>query len=339
MGIVQCKKCGRLIHSASRCYHCGGTEMVRLGNEPIVHEKIAGGYGRIEQLLQQRKYSEVLSAIDKVVEWMPTNPEVYWTKLLAKHECSSDAELICSGINISEDSEYQNALLFANSDENKIYTDVSSKVETLCRILNAYLNKTTKQKKQSTGVHSIQQEMRNQIPTRQQRLIKIWFRISSIEQEMLSLDKDCQLITHEYYTSIKEARKSAMASKDHIYRLEECTEDEFLEQQIGLDAKLQSAIQAKNEIQEIKENHPWVKRFGELCSERDRYVKMLQSELRDLRNYEATIKEVVASYKKVEAEHLRLSRAIQNADIKMVRAALGESVFKDSLRRAGIIIN
>ena len=55
MKIVRCPKCGKYIHKAVKCFHCGNTAGFEEISGSDVHENITQEYARMDILIEDKK--------------------------------------------------------------------------------------------------------------------------------------------------------------------------------------------------------------------------------------------------------------------------------------------
>lgn len=89
MKIVRCPKCGKYIHKAVKCFHCGNTAGFEEISGSDVHENITQEYARMDILIEDKKYDEAIALSYTILEWMPNLAGVFWFRLLARYKCST----------------------------------------------------------------------------------------------------------------------------------------------------------------------------------------------------------------------------------------------------------
>lgn len=130
ISIYKCTKCGEFIHDSSFCLHCGNNENGRIHKikEKEIHENTINEMDLIYEKLNNKEFSDVLTLADQILEWMPECAEMFWIRALAKKNCCNDYELILSGIDVESDPDLQNALLFSDNEEKKMYEAIIKKI-------------------------------------------------------------------------------------------------------------------------------------------------------------------------------------------------------------------
>lgn len=337
MKIVKCKKCGNLIHETSRCYHCGNTSFDLVQERSVIHPNVKEEFRRIHILLQDKKYDDVIRLSEALLEWMPRCAEVFWIRLLASHKCSTDIELICTGVVCHEDANYSNAVRYASPDEYKAYTDVNKKIEAIQGGLQKELVRFIHDRKVATRVTNMPLEIKKQMESKRKRLYDLWCDLEATEQKLYMKDMDCRLLSREYQDALQSAHSTASSIKSATYKSDQCTEKELHNYQARLGATLRQSEQTRESLANMKAQHPWVKEFAELVQLREQQITAITVELNALKRYESDIRGVVSAFERIEENFHNVSRQIQNAQFREVKAFLEDTIFDRVLREAGIV--
>ena len=150
---------------------------------------------------------------------------------------------------------------------------------------------------------------------------------------------DCRLLSKEYRDALSKATEASNWMKTETYRLEECTVEDLHRYQIRIGIILQESEQAKNAIENMKKQHPWVKSFNELVSKRDRQAQLITAELTSLRDYEATVQQTLAEIDEIEARHKRGIRAVENYNFQDAATILGRDCYNRVFHSIGLGID
>lgn len=337
MKIVKCKKCGNMIHEASRCYHCANTSFDPIQEKNVIHPNVKEEFRRIHILLQDKKFDDVIRLSEVLLEWMPRCAEVFWIRLLASHKCSTDMELICTGVVCHEDANYSNAVRYASPDEYKAYTDVNKRIEAIQGGLQKELVRFIHDRKVATRVTNMPLEIKKQMESKRKRLYDLWCDLEATEQKLYMKEMDCRLLSREYQDALQSAHSTASSIKSATYKSDQCTEKELHTYQARLGATLRQSEQTRESLANMKAQHPWVKEFAELVQLREQQITAITVELNALKRYESDIRDVVSAFERIEENFHNVSRQIQNAQFREVRAFLEDTIFDRVLREAGIV--
>ena len=339
MTITKCQKCGELIHESEKCLFCGNTTgFTTIDSVPIIHENVKDEYIKFERFIKQGKGVNALDLSDTIMKWMPFCAEFYWGRLLARHNCSTDRELVCKGFS-NEDPDYCNALLYANEIEKKVYLRIASKTSDLKDILIRLVTEHEYSEKNKTPILSINTEFTKELDERRQRLLHIWDELKKIEGQILSLEKDCLLLTNEYKETLQYAKRGAEAIKNAAFKVDECTIEELHSFQTHFGKLLYQSEQAKGTLNSMRSQHPWMKTYDSLVKNRDELIAKIKKEIDSLKKYESKVQLTVAEIEKIESLHNDIRYFINNWNLTTdfrVRDLLGESQLAAALVEAGI---
>lgn len=336
MKIVKCPNCGKYIHKATKCFHCGNTGGFKEISGGEVHENVAQEYARMDVLIEDKQYNEVIALSYKVLEWMPNLAGVFWLRLLAKNKCSTAIDLISKGFPCDEDADFCNALDFSTEEEHSAYEDIKAAVSQIKVSLKKDISEHEYHSKSATDIMQIKNTMQEEIERRKEKLFSLWSDLEDTEHSLYALEMDCRLLIKEHQTGLEEAAQAASAIKSETYRLEECTAEKLHSLQVRMENVLQQSESSKDSIDSMKKQHPWVKAFSDFVTKRNEKVRLINSEISLLSSYERTVQKTVSEIERIESRHKAALVAADKYDFINAAALLGMSAFNDVLRRAGV---
>lgn len=336
MEIVKCSKCGKYIHKAARCFHCGNASDFEKGVSVVVHENIASEYARMAELVEDRKYDEAIMVSHTVLEWMPNLAGVFWLRLLAKNKCSTTLSLVSRGFPCDEDSDFCNALSFSTGEEHSAYVDIQKIVSEIRNSLKREVSDHEYKCKSHTDIMQIKRNMQGEINTRKGKLFSLWSDLEETEHLLYGLEMDCRLIVREYQTGLEKAAQAASAIKSETYRIEECTAEKLHSFQVRMGNVLQQSESSKDSIESMKKQHPWIKAFSDLVSQRNQKVKLINDEIASLASYERTVQQTISEIEHIESRHKTALMALDKYNFVDAATLLGTDAFNQILRDAGV---
>lgn len=336
MKIVKCAKCKKYIHKSSKCFHCGNTMGFDEVELPSIHENAVVEYSRVESLVEGKRFAEALTLSHAVIEWMPNLAGIFWLRLLAKNKCSNAAELIQKGFNCEEDADFCNALTFSTVAERSAYQDVRSMVLAAQKALKAEVLNHEYHCKMKTNILQIKKTMKGEVDSRKKKLFTLWAELEETEHSMYTLEKDCILLSKEHSDTLDKAAQAASSIKTETYRLEECTAENLHKYQVRIGNILQQSEQAKDALESMKKQHPWVKSFNDLVKKRDEQVRQITNEISSLKVYEATVQQTLDEIDQIEQRHRTAIRAVETFDFLDTANLLGKDAYNTVLRGIGL---
>ncbi len=336
MKIIQCHKCKKYIHKTNRCFHCGNTTGFREIEMPPIHENVITAYARVESLVECKKFVEALDLSHTVIEWMPNFASIFWLRLLAKNKCTNTAELIQKGFNCEEDADFCNALTFSTGEEHNAYQDIRNMLLAAQRVLKEEVLKHEYKCKVKTNILQIKKDMDNEVNACKKKLFLLWTELEEIEHSMYTIEKDCLLLSKEHGEALNKAAEVASSIKAETYRLEECTAENLHKYQIKIGNILQQSEQAKNAMESMKKQHPWVKSFNDLVKKRDEQVSKIANEISYLKVYEATVQKTLDIIDQIEQRHRTAIRAVETFNFLNVANLLGKDGYNTTFRNIGL---
>lgn len=336
MKIVRCPKCGKYIHKAVKCFHCGNTAGFEEISGSDVHENITQEYARMDILIEDKKYDEAIALSYTILEWMPNLAGVFWFRLLARYKCSTAIDLICKGFPCYEDSDFCNALDFSVDEEHSAYEDIKETVSQIRVSLKKEISEHEYSSKSATDIMRIKKTMQGEIERRKEKLFSLWSDLEDAEHSLYALEMDCRLLMKEHQTGLEKAAQAASAIKSEAYRMEECTAEKLHSLQVRMEYVLQQSESSKDSIDSMRKQHPWVKSFSDLVTKRNEKVRLINSEISSLSSYERTVQQTISEIERIESRHKTALIAADKYDFMNAVALLGTSAFNDVLRGAGV---
>lgn len=336
MKIVKCTKCKKYVHKTGKCFHCGNTVEFDEVEMPDIHENAAVEYSKVESLVESRKYAEALTLAHTAIEWMPNLAGIFWLRLLAKYKCSNATELIQKGFNCEEDPDFCNALTFSTGAERSAYQDVQSMVKAAQKALKAEVLNNEYHCKMKTNILQIKKAMTDEVDSRKKKLFTLWAELEKTEHSMYTLEKDCILLSKEYTDALDKAALAASSVKVETYRLEECTAESLHKYQVRIDNVLQQSEQAKDAVESIKKQHPWVNSFNSLVKKRDQQVRQIANEISSLKAYEAMVQQTLDEVEQIEQRHRIAIRALETFNFLDAANLLGKDKYNTVLHNIGL---
>lgn len=336
MKIMKCAKCGKYIHGAPLCYHCGSTGGFESFLSEAVHERAEADCARVEALIGMRKFSEALALSYQALEWIPNSPSLFWLRLLARKECVSALELISKGFPCEDDPDFCNALRASTGEEHSVYADIQDAVRALQSGLREAITRHENRCKADTGILKLSGAMREELNVRREQLFSLWSKVQETEAQMYSTELDCQLLVQEHKVALQAAAQSAASQKNETYQKTECTAEEFDAYSLKLDSLLRYSSQAKKAVDAARSQHPWVRTFAELTARREEQLRDLAGELAALKSYEARVQKTLAEIDFIEKRHDTARQALEAFDLADAAALLGSAEFNQIFRNAGL---
>ena len=292
MMIIQCKQCGQYLHATNRCFFCGNkSEFLPVGVPSDVHENVKEEFEKLPLLVKNKKFSEALSLADHVLEWSPHNSDAFWCRLLAKNKCCNDEELIKQGFFYEHSGDYQNALLNADTNRQKVYEAVIRKMTELQAALMQGAAQERLNRINMFSIKEMQADLHSIIESSRKDLFSLWTELKGIESKMKELEGCYLLNISEHTDLLTKVNSEAKALEQNVKNLHECTESEAYEYQLRfVDLKSRSES-AKRAI--ISHNSSFKKSYEELDKQRLDVLARIDKIIEMMNLYENVVKSAV----------------------------------------------
>lgn len=337
MIITKCDKCGELMHKADRCFACGSTiGFTKVDSTLNIHENVKDEYEKLERLVENEKYDEALTLSKLVLEWMPSCSDVFWLRLLAKNHCNIDEALIRKGISCEDSADYHNAVVYANGTQKKVYTGVAFKIASVKKVLTQYITEHEYSEKANTAIIQIQSEYPAEVESHRKRLFQLWEELEQIEGKIVSVEKDCLLLVHEYKVTLDKSNFEAASIKAKAFKMEQCSAEDFHKYQIQFGELLYQSEQAKNSIDSIRRQHTCMETYNALVKKRDDLVSQINNEINSFKSYENRVQLTVSEIERIEARHIAALISVTKYNFYEIRSLLGENRFMSAFDEVGV---
>lgn len=336
MKIMVCETCGKFIHRAERCCHCGGTGMYPAEYQKKLHHAGAKDYAEMDRLLAARAFDQVLTLSDRVLEWMGFTSDVYWMRLLASHGCADDRELIVSGAALDSDGDYYNAVKYAEPEEHQAYLDIRDKAEAVRSEVIALLRERFRQEKQTLDLSGAQKNLEGKITGIRRELTELWKQMCTVEARIHALEADWDGAAAPHRAALARAREEAEAVRQRS-GFAKCGEGEFLTCQLRLAAALELSESASQTLDAMTAEHPWAQEYQSLAAQRDGIEEKIQEKLGTLDDCLKAAEQTLQELENRNRQEREQLQAVENGSYTQARKLLGEEAFAGALRRAGVV--
>lgn len=324
MKIMKCNNCGKLLHITDKCYHCGSVSDFEEIKKPIIHENVEKEYACMQAYLIEKKYEDAISLSHKIIQWMPDFSGVFWMRVLAKNKCSTDSELIQKGFSFYDSADFYNAIKFGDEYEKRVYQDVKSEIEELKKEYLSRLLLNLNKEILGTNILRVNEKMSFEIEQYRNKLFDLWTELEKTEQKLYIIEMKSQLLVQEYKNTLETAHSSSVSIKNQTYQMQECTEDELYSYQVKIDGVLYQSEQAREAIENMKENHSLVTEFNKLVSERNQQIGQIENELSELRQYEQSVQSIISVVEQIESKYKVALEKLEKYDFCAARNILDQ---------------
>lgn len=337
MRIVICDQCGRALHETKKCYHCGSQSLSQAQIETRIPEDALETYEKMERLLAQRKFTEVISLSRSIRQWMSDSAEVYWMRLLAKMECTTDLELILHGADLDADEDYSNAAKYADPEAYRVYLDVQEKIDRMRMELNTAMRQHFRDRKKALELPKYQQTMAQETATLRSRMNERWLELAEKENRIRALDAEARLALEGYRGSIRRAEELANAASAEASRTKSCDEFQYQAMMIRLTGALQMSEEASYAIRQMQENHPWLQEYQRLSQECQQLRTALEEDRAALKKQNAEAQTLLNRLHELDLNQERKMQSLRSGSFGEARKILGEQ-WNQVLRSAEIVV-
>ena len=338
MRVVKCTKCGKYIHEARRCFHCGaeaGFEVRENARVPV-HENVVDVPERIERSIEGKKYEEAYALSYTVMEWMPDLALIYWLRLLAKHQCSSDAELVTRGFDCENDSNLLNALDFASCEEEKsAYSDVRALTLAVRNglrnaVWNHYCGIVVE-----NNLPEINNTIKTEIDAHKEKIFSLWSSLEDVESRLRSTEAVFNTFCEEHKLLLSKAESVMEMLNQKTSTMEYCSDQEYFRYCVEFDSAQSCSAQAKDAVSKVRARFSPL--FNDLQSQRDKLKRDIEVQIKALQDFGAPLRETMRTVlAPAKTEHEKVLSDVDGFNFVSAYKLLGVESAQRALQDAGI---
>lgn len=248
--VCKCNSCGNYIHieriNDCKCIYCGSLVEWGSANEDNYVEM------KLSECERALGSIDALEKYDDCIEKFPNISRLYWGRMLARHSCEKDKQLLSLGVNFQEDSDYILAYHFANEEERLCYTKIANCRDVMRDAILSELMVKEKEQIRQTDIENIQARTASKIEILRAELERKISELDFIEKKIRDLQTDCMVIVISNRSTIDYAVDSMDKYKTQIYDQKEIENDEYMRLQVELGKLLFICEMANDDINNLQ---------------------------------------------------------------------------------------
>ncbi len=319
MKLVQCKnlECRRIQLAAEHCRYC---EMSAL--EPIgtigVHERMIAGYEYACALISNSDFHGALAMLNQVKQWSPKEPGVYYYRMMAKFECTTESELLAHGFDCREehgDIDFYLARKFAKEFQMKNESEFFARMETVENKIQQALEAAEREafEKELLAKRNEMLHFKSELEAMQDSLFQKQKEKLVLELEKSNLHSQLRSLCYaKENTSLKDAAAKVKDIGEEIESLDKATLESDMVHTYYVDifAAMRKAVEAGDQLERCRSQHPWqweIQMLSKKQAALDAEIAEMQEALLTLRE---EVSELMEAYSSLEADYAEVMDAI-----------------------------
>lgn len=191
MMVCKCNSCENFIHiergNEQKCIYCDSP----IDIEVIDDDTYMGM--RIVECEKELGNLKALEMYDECIEKFPNVSRLYWGRMLARHSCKIDKQLLSYGVNFKEDPDYILACHFATDEERSCYEKLALCRDWMLSVILSELVLSEKSKIRQTGIENVQAETSLEIEKLRAELAQKMVELDFIEKQIRDMQIDCMV--------------------------------------------------------------------------------------------------------------------------------------------------
>lgn len=246
MMVCKCNSCGNYIHiekgNEQKCIYCDSPiEIEEMNDDTYVGMRI----GECEKELGNLK---ALELYDECIEKFPNVSRLYWGRMLARHSCKIDRQLLSHGINFLKDPDYMLACYFATDEERSCYEKLANCRDWMLSLILSELVLSEKSQIRQTDIEKVQTETASEIEKLRVELEHKMAELDFIEKQIRDLQTDCMVNVISNRGAIDYTVDSIDKYKTQINSQKEIENDEYKRLTVELEKLFYICVSANTDI-------------------------------------------------------------------------------------------
>jgi len=317
MKLSKCRNvdCQSVQLPAPRCIHCTKDNFTLIGTETL-HDRVRSAYDDARNLIGSRRFDEALALLNAAMQWSPEESGIYFHRLLAKKECASEGELIAHGFDYREtdgDPDFLLAVRFAETDEESAFY---RQIVQMTREVHERLTE-----EETKAFESELAEMREQISHRAPEITEIQSELQSVQQKLTELGleaSDLKTELNDVYVRAESEQQAngfrrleALRKVTRNLRQDEITSAKKHIIYVGLSAAAQQIDDARDALEKIMKEHPWVEANAALEAQQEALKQEIAALKKKLKNSDEALVQMQEDCQKLQEEYARVEKALR----------------------------
>ena len=320
MVVCKCNSCGNFIHIGKditpKCMYCDSPVNVEYNADETYVEM------RINECEEALGGLKALELYDECIERFPNISRLYWGRLLARHSCKVDKQLLSHGVNFSEDHDYVLACHFASDEERLCYEKLASCRNTMMSVIMTELVSNEKELIRQTGIKKNQMDAASEIERLRETLELKLSELDFVEKQVRDLQTDCMVGVISNRKAIDYTVDGIDKFKSQINAQKEIENDDYKKLLIEIGKLFYVCSRANNEIKNLqqKDEYHALQQLKQDQTVAQRNVDDIISQIEEVNENMRTIISKVAV---IKDKHKKASDAAKNNGFAEASSLLG----------------
>lgn len=246
MMVCKCNSCGNYIHIESgneaKCIYCNSPIEIEVISDDTYMEM------RIRECEKELGNIKALEMYDECIEKFPNVSRLYWGRLLARHSCKVDRQLLSHGVNFKEDPDYRLVCHFATDEERSCYEKLAYCRDWMLSVILSELALSETNQIRQTGIENTQIETASEIEALRADLDQKMAELDFIERQIRDLHTDCMVNVISNRKAIDYTVDGIDKYKTQINSQKEIENDEYKKLSVELEKLMYICGKANTDI-------------------------------------------------------------------------------------------
>lgn len=320
MIVCKCNFCGNYIHierdTTLKCMYCDSPVDTEYDSEESYVEM------RINECENALGSSKAVELYDECIERFPNISRLYWGRMLARHSCKVDKQLLSHGVNFNEDSDYILACHFATDEERLCYEKLANCRDRMMSAILMELVMNEKEQIRQTGIKQAQADTASEIEKMRADLELKISELDFIEKQVRNLQTDCMVGVISNRKAIDYTVDSIDKYKSQINDKKEIENDDYKKISIEIGKLFYICQRANNDIkntQHIDEYHA-LQQLKQDQTVAQRNVEAIISKIEEV---DESMRNIISKVAVIKDKHKKASDAAKNTGFAEASSLLG----------------
>ncbi|GFI04175.1 hypothetical protein IMSAGC005_03027 [Lachnospiraceae bacterium] len=320
MIVYKCNTCGNYVHVGkgyeTKCIYCDSSiEVEEISDDTYVGMCIS----ECENALGS---THALEMYDNCIQKFPNISKLYWGRMLARHSCKVDKQLLSRGVYFLEDADYLLACHFATDEERACYEKLANCRATMMSFILSDLELSQKNQIRQTNIESIQAETASEIEKLKAELEQRMSELDYIEKQIRDSKADCMVTVISNRGAIDYTVNSIDKYKQYINSQKEIEDDEYKNTSIELEKLLYICGEANSEIQNTQYCQEY-KKLQQLQQDQVVAQKAVEAIINQIEEIDERMRNVISKVALIKNKYKKASNMAKNTSFLDASSLLG----------------
>lgn len=320
MMVCKCNSCGNYIHierdTTPKCMYCDSLVNADYNAEETYVEM------RINECENALGSLKALELYDECIERFPNISRLYWGRMLARHSCKIDKQLLSHGVNFNEDPDYLLACHFATDQERLCYERLADCRNSMMLAILTELVINEKEQIRQTNIKKIQTDTASELERLRESLELRLSELDFVEKQVRDLQADCMVGVMSNRKAINYTVDGIDKYKSQINAQKEIENDDYRKLIIEIEKLFYICNRANNDIKNTQHRDEY-HALQQLKQDQTVAQRNVDDIISQIEEVDESMRNIISNVAVIKDKHKKASDAAKNTGFAEASSLLG----------------